>query len=214
MSQNTPYEAPDYLSDGFNCPHCHAYANMRWATAQADWRSTIGVRNVPDVEFAQCGRCMKWSIWYAEEMIHPQKISVEDPNIDLPDEVRTDYVEAAIILQASPRGSAAILRLALEKLCNSLVEGKGDLNSKIGTLVSNGLDSKIQKALDAVRVIGNEAVHPGQIDLNDSPEIARQLFKLINLIGQRMITEPAEIDAIYDALPPEKKAGIEARDNK
>lgn len=167
---------------------------------------------VGNIAFARCGRCDAWSVWCEEEQIYPREISVEDPNVDLPDEVKVDYIEAATILQDSPRGAVALLRLAIQKLCDSLVEGGADLNTKIGELVKNGLDQRIQKALDAVRVIGNEAVHPGQINLNDSSEVAHQLFKLVNLIGRRMITEPAEVDEIYSLLPPDKRAGIEARD--
>ena len=211
-NSNIPYQAPNYGLDGFNCPLCHAYSTMRWAHGQARLWDNNSLDGVNDVDFARCGRCSQWSVWQQEDMIFPKNISVDDPNDDLPEAVKKDYLEAALILQDSPRGSAALLRLAMQKLCNSLIEGKGDLNTKIGTLVINGLDSKVQKALDAVRVIGNEAVHPGQIDLNDSPQIASQLFKLVNLIGQRMITEPAEVDAIYDALPQDKKDGIDARD--
>lgn len=80
--------------------------------------------------------------------------------------------------------------------------------------MGQGLDSKIQRALDVVRVIGNEAVHPGQIDLNDSPQVVHQLFKLVNMIAQRMITEPREVNEMYDLLPDGKKDGIEARDKK
>jgi hypothetical protein len=38
----------------------------------------------------------------------------------------------------------------------------------------------VQQSLDIVRVIGNDAVHPGQIDLTDDIETATKLFVLIN----------------------------------
>jgi len=209
---NIPYEAPRYALDGFNCPLCHAYSTMHWADGKATYWSNHFTTDVSDVAFVRCSRCNKWSVWYDEKLIYPNDISVDDPNEDLPEVVKNDYREAASILQDSPRGSAALLRLAIQRLCDALVEGEDDLNTKIGTLVRRGLDSKIQKALDAVRVIGNEAVHPGQIDLNDSPQIAGQLFKLVNIVGHRMITEPAEVDAIYDMIPQAKKDGITARD--
>jgi len=64
-----------------------------------------------------------------------------------------------------------------------------DLNKDIGNLVKKGLPQKVQQALDLVRVIGNEAVHPGQIDLNDDPVTAAKLFELVNIIADTMTTQ-------------------------
>jgi hypothetical protein len=78
--------------------------------------------------------------------------------------------------------------------------------------VSKGLPERIQKALDIVRVVGNESVHPGQIDLNDNPVITAKLFELINIIADKMITEPKEIDQLFNGLPEGKKEAIQKRD--
>lgn len=60
-------------------------------------------------------------------------------------------------------------------------------------------------------MIGNEAVHPGSLDLRDDRETAN---KLVNFITHKMITEPKEIDDIYGALPVDKLEGIKKRDAK
>ena len=119
---------------------------------------------------------------------------------------------ATEILEKSPRAAAALLRLAIQKLCRQLGEKGKDLNEDIGELVKKGLPVKIQKALDIVRVIGNESVHPGQINLDDNNETAHRLFELINLIANTMITQPKEIDNIYNTLPKEKLKSITERD--
>ena len=59
----------------------------------------------------------------------------------------------------------------------------GNLNQDIKDLVKGGLSAKIQKALDICRVVGNNAVHPGKIDLNDNPKIALNLFEMINVVS-------------------------------
>ncbi|MGV2068450.1 DUF4145 domain-containing protein [Agrobacterium sp. 22-226-1] len=77
-------------------------------------------------------------------------------NHDTPKVIVVDYHEAAGVMSSSPRRAAALLRLAVRKLCGHLGEGG-----------QKGLDQRIQQALDALRVIGNEAVHPGTMDLNE-----------------------------------------------
>ena len=129
----------------------------------------------------------------------------------MPPAVLDDYEEAASICVKSPRAAAALLRLALEKLCHALGKS-GTINLMIGDLVKDGLPSRAQQAFDAVRVIGNEAVHPGEIDLRDDLDTVLTLFKLLNLIVEKVITEPKEIDQIYSGLPPGKLKGIEDRD--
>ena len=61
-------------------------------------------------------------------------------------------------------------------------------------LVKKRLSLKVQQSLDIVRVIGNKAVHPGEIDFKDNAEIANKLFHLVNIIANEMITQPKDID--------------------
>ena len=89
-----------------------------------------------------------------------------------------------------------------------------DCVTNLEKLVKKGLPSIIQKALDAVRVIGNKAVHPGQIAFDvDDKSTAETLMKLLNIITERLISEPKEIDGIFEALPQSAKDAIEKRDN-
>ncbi len=79
-------------------------------------------------------------------------------------------------------------------------------------MVKEGLSPTIQRALDIVRVIGNDAVHPEQMDLKDDVETANKLFELVNLIAQAMITQPKETEQLYETLPEHKRKAIEDRD--
>lgn len=185
---------------------------MTWDDSYIGYRGMIGIAGLRS---AHCTHCNDYSLWVGNSMIYPGEIDVESPNQDLPEDIQTDYLEAASILNQSPRGAAALLRLAIEKLVNSLDAKGKDLNAKIGDLVTKGLSPKVQKALDVVRVIGNGSVHPGQIDIQDDPETARALFRLVNVIADGMITKPKEVDSLYDELIPENhKTGIENRDSK
>ena len=124
-----------------------------------------------------------------------------------------DFNEARRVFSVSARSSAALLRLVVQKLCRHLGYPGRNINTDIGSMVADGkLSPLVQQALDSVRVIGNEAVHPGQIDFDDNPEVALQLFTLINFIVSKMITEPRQIQEIYNNLPSEVLQGIERRD--
>ena len=53
------------------------------------------------------------------------------------------------------------------------------IDDDIASLVRKGLEPDIQQALDVVRVTGNNAVHPGQIILEDDKATAVALFELV-----------------------------------
>ena len=144
----------------------------------------------------------------------PQQRKAPLPNPDLPPDIQADYEEAGAILSLSPRGSAALLRLGIQKLCKHL-GGKGEnINDDVALLVKNGLPKQVQQALDSIRVIGNEAVHPGQIDLRDDSQTAERLFELVNIIADVMISQPKKVSEIYNKLPQSKIKAIEQRDSK
>lgn len=146
-------------------------------------------------------------------MIIPDMEGLSYPNEDLDQDIKDDYLEARSIVNKSPRGAAALLRLALQKLCKQLGEPGTNINTDIASLVKKGLRPSIQQALDIIRVTGNESVHPGTLDMKDNRDVALEMFKLINLIAEVMITEPKRIDALYGTIVPEdKQKAIEVRD--
>ena len=168
-----------------------------------------------NLSVSQCYNCEKIAVWVYDKLIFPPELHGEEPNIDIPDDVLRDYDEARSILNLSPRGSAALLRLAIQKLCKFLGEKGENINDDIASLVKKGLSPIIQKSLDVVRVVGNESVHPGRLDLRDDRDTASKLFRLVNLIAEQMISHPKHVNDMYDGLLPEaKKKQIEKRDAK
>ena len=165
-----------------------------------------------NIHLSQCFHCSKFGVWIGESLLFPNKKFGLAPNRDLPNNIRRDFEEARSIVDQSPRGAAALLRLAMQKLCKHLGEKGKKIDEDIGSLVKKGLDPLVQQALDIVRVIGNEAVHPGTIDLDDDRETALHLFLLVNSIADQMISNPNKIREMYSNLPEDKRKGIENRD--
>lgn len=170
--------------------------------------------DVGNLHLSECYNCKKIAVWVHDNLAFPaQRVGVL-PNNDLPVELIADFEEARAIVGSSPRGSAALMRLIIQKLCAHLGEKGKNIDEDIASLVSKGLNPLVQKALDVVRVIGNEAVHPGTIDLKDDRDTALRLFGLVNAIADQMITHPKNVQEMYNQLPQGKLSAIEARNEK
>ncbi len=206
------FQKPEPKANSFTCPHCGVHAMQNWSDLMTQFDGRGGWIRQKDMIVGLCDHCSKITIWLKDEMLFPSKSSVPASNEDLEEDIKKDYNEAAEIVEKSPKSAAALLRLAIQKLCKQLGEKGENINNDIGELVKKGLPIKIQKSLDIVRVVGNESVHPGQINLDDNKETAYKLFDLINLIANTMITQPKEIDNLYNNLPTEKLKGITERD--
>jgi hypothetical protein len=193
--------------NAFNCPHCGAFAEQNWYGLAAS-----GSHQLHGWQASRCRRCMNYGIWENGAMVFPDASVIPLPNEDMPADITQDYNEARTIAGRSARGAAALLRLCIQKLCKYLEQPGKDLNSDIAELVKQGLNPKIQRSLDVVRVIGNEAVHPGTIDLRDDPAMAGRLATLVNIIADAMITQPKLVDHLYEGLPETKKEQISRRD--
>lgn len=195
-------------------PDCRAFSAHSWGRVMGV-NSGGGYREIDKerIYVARCAACTQEVIFINGRLVQPAVSEAAPPADDMPDEIRADFEEARSILALSPRGAAALLRLAIQKLLPVLGAQPSDINKMIGELVSSGkIPPAIQQALDSVRVIGNEAVHPGELDLKDDIQTATTLFNLINFIVVKAITEPNEIAAIYAGLPAAKLVGIAQRD--
>lgn len=199
------YYPPAFKATKFHCPHCNVYAAQTW-------RLSFITKNVTDFEASTCAHCSEKSLWYSERLIFPNASQAEPMHHDMPEDCKSDYEEARDIVGRSPRGAVALLRLCLEKLLKHLGQEGKSINDAIKALVVDGLSPRIQQALDICRVVGNNAVHPGELDINDTPEIAHQLFKMINFIVEERITRTKDIQELFDQLPQGAVDAIAKRD--
>lgn len=206
------YVAPVSGLKAFTCPHCGVLARQyHFSVTNPDLGGATTYARSDPIATSICENCGKYAIWHSHQMVYPNRGNAPVPNPDMPEDVKKDYEEAASIYTQSPRGAAALLRLAIQKLSVDL-GGKGkNINDDIKALVTKGLPEKVQQSLDIVRVTGNHAVHPGQIN-TDNPEVAGKLFVLLNVITEYMISMPKKIDDMYSELPEKDKEHIEKRD--
>jgi hypothetical protein len=213
------YIAPSFKATAYNCPLCAAYAKMNWYQMS----SAVGGFGLYLSRCSHCGEecCWRALDWDDEEeafrystMLIPDGSTAPMPHPEMPDVVKVDYVEARDIVNRSPRGAAALLRLAIQKLCIELGETTGSIDKDIKSLVAKGLPEGIQQALDVVRVVGNHAVHPGELTADDIAEVSISLFELINAIVEERIARPKALETLYLRLPEGARNAIAKRDGK
>ena len=217
----TKYTAPEFKKAAFNCPHCGAFSHMEWFEIKK-YYGPLNIQSLLNTyEYALCSHCKQISLWKPSEdsalgeMLYPDFGSAPFPAEDMPDDVKKDYEEAARIFIKSPRGAAALLRLGLQKLCIHLGEKGKNINDDIRSLVEKGVFSgRVAQVADTLRITGNNAVHPGQISDEDFDRAAAKMFDLINFIVKKAITEPKELDELYQLMPENARNAAEEKDKK
>lgn len=212
---------PRFHGTPFVCPHCRQFSRQTWGMVQGTVmpiangaRSSFDVVN-DQIWFSKCDACEKKIIWKNKEVVWPNVSLAPEAHVDFPDDLRADYEEARQIYNDSPRASAALLRLCLQKLCAHLGASGDNINNDIQHLYDEyGLGRRVRDSMDILRVVGNNAVHPGEIDLQDNREISLGLFRIINFIIDKAISEPAHVDSIFAQLPEGAREAIERRDER
>lgn len=216
------FTTPEFRLEAFHCPLCDTYAHMEWSMLHANNGYTMYYE-------AQCSCCKNPSLWRvteyensnfgrhdkSAELIYPDNGVAALPEQDMPEDVKKDYVEAARIFSKSPRGAAALLRLGLQKLCKHLGQEGENINTDIRALAGkNILPPLVVKVADTVRITGNNAVHPGEMSDEDFDHVASKMFELLNFIVKKGISEPKELEALYEMTPEKPRKSAETRDAK
>jgi hypothetical protein len=147
-------------------------------------------------------------------MVYPRTALGPPPMEGMPENVKEVFLEAREVAPVSRKSAAGLLRLALQLLLDDLEPGGGDINAKIGRLVTRGLDESVQQAMDVLRVVGNASVHPGQINLDDDDDLLEGLFELINMIVEQVIVRKKRLAGLFGRLPKENVEGIQRRDGR
>ena len=136
------------------------------------------------------------------------------PNDDMSETCRQYYEEAAQVFPYSPRAAAALIRLGLQTFLQELGIPGNRINAQIAHLAGQGLAEELRQGLDYCRVVGNEAVHPGTIDLNDNRDMAMFLFVCFNMLVSELVTKKKQMKTFHDMLPAHLRAAADKRDGR
>lgn len=170
------------------CPHCRIeFHNDPTEDIEIDLDENL-VENWK-VEYQNCPSCKKIMI-YLIKFENEERHLTEDPDYEglptifeieqqrllvypkgssrapcpneVPKEFAEDYTEACIVIQDSPKASAALSRRCLQHLLRKVAVVKPqDLFHEIQEVIDSGkLPSHLVECIDAIRNVGNFAAHP------------------------------------------------------
>lgn len=202
---------PAFRNDSFLCPHCGVVSQQLWPHAPLGYRMPdANIRSfVPDrFTVSLCVNCQRPSFWHEKRLVYPSKYPLP-PVKSMPKSVREIYEEAQSVLYHSPRASSALMRLAIEQLMCEVAACSGKSLHELIEERKDELGLRLYKMAVGLRLVGNEAVHVGQIDFDEDQEVAELLFYFINRITERLIEEQMMIEKIKGVLPESKAVKLQ-----
>lgn len=177
------------------------------------------------VQYAKCPSCLKVVIlleagsWVARGSA-PSELDVKEEFFAWPlhgarpvpaevekqsPEIASDYREAGLVLNFSPKASAALSRRCLQAILRKKgVANQKNLSDQIDAVIPN-LPSHLSDSIDAIRSQGNFAAHPikneasGQI-VDVEPGEADWNLDVLDMLFDFYYVQPAKIKEKRDAL--------------
>ena len=144
---------------------------------------------------------------YDEFLVYPKSSPRPPAPKEVPNQIAEDYNEACLVLNESPKASAALSRRCLQNILHEKAGiNLGNLSQEIDRILTdNLLPSYITESLDAIRNVGNFAAHPiksessGQI-LNVEPGEAEWSLDVIEMLFDFFFVQPAATQKKRDSL--------------
>lgn len=146
------------------CPHCKNFIHLNFdfknlgSDSEYTWYAENGL----------CPSCKKMIIFLAYSasglekkfLVYPKTSSCDKAPIEVPSHIAEDFDEAGLILNDSPKASAALSRRCLQTIIHEYFKvNKRNLSEEIDEVMKQ-VPLYISKQLDAIRQIGNFSAHP------------------------------------------------------
>jgi hypothetical protein len=178
--------------------------------------------------FYVCPACEKYIVWLIDpapnlphdelmaylaanlqilKMVFPKGISRSPLSPDVTGSIAKDYKEACLVLEDSPKASAALSRRCLQTILREKAGVKHqDLSKEIQEVLDSGkLPTHLAESIDAIRNIGNFAAHPMKSTSSGAivgvePGEAEWTLDVVESLIDFYIVKPADLQRKKDAL--------------
>ncbi len=209
----------------FSCPHCQVYSVMKLDTAVKRFNLDeyeIIARATENLLFdfiCSCPNCKSTIFVQAMAQINVTDDTEIDENSggqiiaiypyrknfpiasEVPEKYANDFSEAQIVLDLSPKASAALSRRILQNVIREEFKIRHrDLAKEIDDFIAlPGLPSYLTDAVDAIRNIGNFAAHPlkntstGEV-VDVEPGEAEWLIEVLNSLFDFKFIQPKRLE--------------------
>jgi hypothetical protein len=208
------------------CPHCLVSIHIAPVYQKIGW--TRATNSSVLAGFYVCPACEKYIVWLIDpapnlphdelmaylaanlqilKMVFPKGISRSPLSPDVTGSIAKDYKEACLVLEDSPKASAALSRRCLQTILREKAGVKHqDLSKEIQEVLDSGkLPTHLAKSIDAIRNIGNFAAHPMKSTSSGAivgvePGEAEWTLDVVESLIDFYIVKPADLQRKKDAL--------------
>jgi hypothetical protein len=187
-----PLNDPAVAISSMRCPHCNKLTAYLGLMSAMDRQPFIAEKD--------------------RVLVHPiVKTARKHPSNDVGKEFANDFWEACLVLNDSPKASAALSRRCLQNVLRHKVGiKKGTLYDEIEEWIKVGrLPSDLDKALHMVRDFGNfaahasKSLHTGEI-IDVEPGEADWCLETLEMVFDHCFVKPAEMQRRIAALDAKK----------
>jgi len=137
-----------------------------------------------NLHISNCHSCNGFALWVGDRLVFPTTLD------RTPELVEEDIEEAAAILNKSPRGATALMRVCIQQLVPLLKRNGSNLDNYVSSLVRKGLEVEIQQSMEVLEVLrSNPAQLTNSSDSQEDKKIALRLFDSLKAILERRILQ-------------------------
>lgn len=195
------------------CPHCQTAFHERWTSKDVGGDRDCSLMAIQWNSCPECRRKIIRLVLDSEKsgsrsypIVYPKAATRPIPP-EVPDPYASDFREACLVLDDSPKASAAISRRCLQHIIREQAGiTKKNLSEEIGALLSSKeLSGHLAERVDAIRNVGNFAAHPikstntGEI-IEVEPGEAEWLLDVLESLFDFYFVQPTRLKARRDAL--------------
>ncbi len=198
------------------CPHCGIGTKPNMVIARIGQTPNLELSFVTNTgNCTECTGLIVLGRWVDEEgdgpygeefMLYPTGPQPRPLGPEVTEKFARDFREASMVVDLSPKASAALSRRLLQRILHEKAGVRGDLNAEIETVIEQGhLPSDLAHDLDMIRTTGNFAAHPikststGEV-VDVEPGEAEGLLDLVEELLDYYFVRPARRAAKRDAL--------------